>query len=76
MGFPMFNARPACSGEQVQKAAFEEWAIVFLTKNNPINERTLSKGEGENMLTMARTSGLLVVLPLANTGEQNHNKAF
>lgn len=28
------------------------------------------------MLTVARTSGLLVMLPLVNTGEQNRNKAF
>lgn len=76
LGVPLFNARPARSCEQVQKAALEEWPRAFLTTNNPINERTLIKGEGEKMLTVARTSGLLVVLLLANTAEQNHNEAF
>lgn len=63
-------------GGQVQKSAFEEWVMVFLTKTNSINERTLNKEGGENMLTTARTSDLLVVLPLRDAGEQNCSKVF
>lgn len=73
----LLNAWLVCSCEYIPKATLEEWAIVFLTKNNHIYEgRTLSKREGENTLTVGQTAGLLIMLALGKDGRWRCCKEF